>query len=326
MKKVVVFASLALLMILTSFYAIDLIINVQVSSPPSIQNVTLYSDDNGGTTTSVNSLTPNDEMTLYFEIYDADIADGDSITSITVEFYYQTKPQSTSPDLYVKYTWDGTSWSLDDGVTNSEYADYKWGLDTENTSVTVDTINSIYVVKLVFTPSKIAVYNDTSSWNIEIKAVDSTNQEGTTTVSYNCAFYVEYVSINPSSVSILIAPDGQAHLISDSPVTITIISNANYSLKMGSPGWYNETNDLVYDLTEISIYVDDDDLFNGDEYQVTVSDPTLASPFGSYTRTYWDTVNGAPVSSQPSLYIFIVASTSVQPGKYHTTLSIIASV
>ncbi len=246
--------------------------------------------------------------------------------SITVEFYYQTKPQSTSPDLYVKYTWDGTSWSLDDGVTNSEYADYKWGLDTENTSVTVDTINSIYVVKLVFTPSKIAVYNDTSSWNIEIKAVDSTNQEGTTTVSYNCAFYVEYVSINPSSVSILIAPDGQAHLISDSPVTITIISNANYSLKMGSPGWYNETNDLVYDLTEISIYVDDDDLFNGDEYQVTVSDPTLASPFGSYTRTYWDTVNGAPVSSQPSLYIFIVASTSVQPGKYHTTLSIIASV
>jgi len=305
-------------------------ITVQVNSAPTVTSVALYDDNSGTTTTPTTTLTPFDPMTLVVTISDSDLSNGDYISKIEVKFYYDSgtgEPATTSPDTKAIYTFTRTSntdpgtWTIDDGLpTGTTYDPYRWTLDSTTTSFSEDTTTNQATLTLVFTPSKIAVASTTSSWTIVVNVYDSFNSAGSSTSTYTCAKYQE-ISLNPASLTILVPADGASYLAGT--FTVSVISNYDFTLQFKADQWTGGTTPPT--LTDLQLYVDDDNDFANDvsnqaKYQLTTTyGPT--SGWGTYSRTTWDGTN--IVSFSLSLYVFVVASTTVQPGSYTTTIYVL---
>ncbi|MGQ4834146.1 MAG: hypothetical protein ACP6IS_09685 [Candidatus Asgardarchaeia archaeon] len=288
-----------------------------VSTPPSVDAITLFSDDDGGTTTTTSTLTPQDEMTLKVDISDPDGLD--TLSSIQIVLYHSSVGVSDSDDpaLHVTITWDTTNgWSLSPSST--------WSLDTEHSSVpTTGTSGSIYVV---FTPGKVTRYSASGEWTIYVNVTDSQGQYGDGSLTnLNTAFYAE-LSVTTTSFNFgLVGPGVQNASLQDPTsgyITITVIANGNFGIKITGDGWYNSSDDLVVNFDSFnSLLVDDDG--------TPVEDPeTGLNPFWvrsatTVTAPQWDGFSPTDESGTSyNLYLYVTLPSNLPAGDYHTTITI----
>lgn len=304
-------------------------ITAQVSTPPVINSITLYDDDDGGTTTSTDWLTPMDEMTLLINISDPDIDQGDYISYISVTFYYGSpEPSNLAPDIKVVYNLtrssasDPGSWNISDGLpTGSQYDPYRWLVDSVNSSIVEDAASNTAIVKLVFTPSKIARYSSSSDWTISVLVRDGYGGEATSSVTKNCQFFVEIsltTTDGDTSINVLVGPDGQPYLV-DENIIVDVTANDDFKLQFMANNW-----SATVDLNTLQIWIDDDNNWDDDTGNLQkqqVADTYVPSTgWGTWSRTLWD---GMSISKPTiNLYVFIVALSTVSPGSYTTTLYI----
>jgi len=212
--------------------------NLSEGADPQVNQIILYEDDNGGTTTPTIQMTPSDEMTLVIEV-----SDGDGFEDIYgVNFYiwnFDTTTQNgtnTSTD-HVTYQWSQRfGWKLVGPIGSS------WRIDEVNCTVATIT-TSTGTLKLVFTPGKISRQGE--NWRISIN-LQSLNQsspldaiQGERKISN--AYYRE---INIDNKNLFFEPNfaGTNDNPITSPINLNIIANATFTLHLKADDFIGESS------------------------------------------------------------------------------------
>lgn len=202
-----------------------------------ITSVTLYEDDNGATTTSTTTMTPNDEMTLAFTVTAASLKDLSITiydTSVTTQSACHNTNNPQSADMCAWVEWKNNSG--EEIMADIRPTQTTWLMDTANSLITTSSAS-----RFVFTPSKSSHYSDTSSWTIYIKASNATHTK-TKSILLNNTYYLQ-LDVSKSSVGFEPGrKNTQNHPLTDlksngydlTYIPLTIISNAPYSWKAKS--------------------------------------------------------------------------------------------
>lgn len=293
---------------------------VKVSAPPSIDAITLYDDDNGGTTTSTTTLTPTNEMTLVINVSDPDGLD--TLSRIKVILYHSTLSSVgdvDDPAMHATIIWDvNNGWNISPSPST-------WSLDVDNSSVpTSGTSGSIFVV---FTPGKVARYSSAGDWVIYVEVQETVSGVSQSTNSsltgIGCSFYAELaVSTTTFDFGLVSSGVQNASLQNPPNISLNIISNGYFGIKITGDGWYNESGYLTVNFTEFnSLLVDDDN-------SPTEGTESGLSPFwvrGENVATSPQWSNFAPTSESGTvvvIYLFVTLPSTIDPGTYTTTITV----
>lgn len=310
----------------------DLTGTLQVKQPPRVENVWLFSDDNGGTTTSSTELTPYDEMTLVIEL---NFSDPGYVYNLTIIFYfsgtdYDGNPINvTSPDnpaFHATYVWDNATgnWTVSPSPST-------WAIDYQNSSGVADLgtqISGLRNITLVFTPGKTARFTTNGNWTIYVKVTDQDNPDllwGENSFSgYNARFYLE-MTVDATAFDFGVLPPRCENISFNytGGINVTVIVNDYWNITFNATGWYNETGALIVNFTEFnSLLVDDDSV--AEETVETGLPPMWVNQLGATwgnLRPPTDDINGITIS----FWLFVTLPADIPSGKYSTTLSVITS-
>ena len=280
--------------------------------------MTLFSDDNGGTTTTTSTLTPQDEMTLMINVTDPDGLN--TLESVEVIIYHSSVGVSGTDDpvFHVSITWTSSGgWAISPNSST-------WALDTVNSSVpTTGTSGAIFVV---FTPGKATRYSSTGEWTIYAKVTDSQGQYGENSLtSLNVAFYAELTVTTTSFNFGLVGPGVQNASLQDPSsgyITITVIANGNFGIKITGDGWYNSTDYLVVSFDSFNSLLVDDDA-SPVEATETNRSPFWVQSASTVVNPQWSGFSPTTETSVSyNLYLFVTLPSNIPPGTYHTTITI----
>lgn len=294
---------------------------VRVKRSPIVQAIELFYDDDGGTTSPSNELTPMDEMTIRITV---NFTDPGYIYSVKVIIYYDLAGIDASDNAshHVTIYWSSVTgtWSLSTGGSTT------WALDTQNSSVPDYQITGVDYIYVVFTPGKITRYSSTGNWVIYANVTDQDNPNllygENSLTGINCRYYLE-MSVDATAFNFSSVPPGAANVSMSSPrsINITVISNYWWYLQLNATGWYNKSNptQLVVNFTEFNSLLADDDP-NPEEATETGLNPMWVRPSGSL----WQYLSPTPeAGTLIHLYLFVTLPSDIPYGEYITTLSVV---
>jgi len=297
---------------------------VKVKHSPNITAIELFDDDDRGTTTPTSELTPNDEMTIRITV---DLIDPTEIYSVDVVIYHNlagfTAPDNASHHATIHWDKDVGSWSISPSGTT-------WDVDGINSSVPLGTQVGTIHIYVVFTPGKIARYSATGNWVIYAKVTDTDNPtllyDEDQLTGLNCKYYLE-MHVDAVAFDFGSVPPGCTNVSFNytGGINVSVITNYWWRLTLNATGWYNTTDDLVVDFSTFdSILADDDPIPDEAPSSETGLAPFWVKPSGSY----WDSLSPPTddlIGTVIHLYLFVTLPSDIDPGDYHTTLSVITA-
>lgn len=294
--------------------------SVRVKRSPVITAIELFSDDNGGTTTPTNELTPIDEMTIRITV---NFQDPGYIYSVKVIIYHNfvgiSAPDNASHHVTIFWSSVTGTWTLSAGGSTT------WAIDTANSYVPTGQISGTDYIFVVFTPGKITRYSSTGNWVIYANVTDRDNPSvlygENSLTGLNCRYYLE-MSVDATSFDFGSVPPGAANISLYSPrcINVTVISNYWWFLQFNATGWYNASNpsQLVVDFTQFNSLLADDDP-NPTERTETGLSPIWIRP----TDSIWNYLSPTPEAGTIiRLYLFVTLPSDIPYGTYVTTLTI----
>lgn len=271
---------------------------ISEAADPVVGSITLFNDDNGGTTTPTTQMSPNDEMTLAVEV-----SDGDGFNDIYgVNFYIwdsttTTKDGTNTPTDYAIYQWSNTlGWRLVGPLSST------WTIDKVNCAVGTIT-PSTGTLKLVFTPGKISRYEQDKNWRISINVQSSIqSKDGDGQIEISNAFYSE-IGIDNKEGSFTSNPAGINDNPITSPINANIISNATFTFQIKAEDFIGEggtiSDSLSYTLT------------NTITSQTTIT--TTYQPIGTYSITLEE-------GATKTIYLWLDYPEGLRSGTYNSQL------
>ncbi len=292
---------------------------VTVSTPPSISNVALYDSDNGSNLVSPNStLTPNDPMTLVFNITDPDGLN--TLKNITVIFYHSSTNVDGSDNVNTHATF---FWSVSTNSWTVSPSPSTWAVN--NSLSSVPTMGSNGRVILVFTPGKVALYSSSGEWSIYIRVYDQQGQFGeSTTTNFNVASYAEiHLSVNTFNFGLVSPGVVNASLTEplEGYINVTVISNWNFDLMFTSTDWLNETGYSILDVDGNKSILADDDNNPAPQFPEVGQSPfyinktVIAPQWAGYSYT-------DETGTTIRLYLWVTLPSNIPPGTYHIILTV----
>lgn len=299
---------------------------VKVKHSPNITAIELFDDEDGGTTTPTNELTPYDEMTIRITV---ELIDPAEIYSVDVVIYHNlagfTAPDNASHHATIHWDKNVGTWSISPSGTT-------WDVDGVNSSVPLGIQTGTIYIYVVFTPGKIARYSATGNWVIYANVTDSDNPtllyDESELTNLNSKYYLE-MYVDAAAFDFGSVPPGCTNVSFNytGGINITVITNYWWRLQLNATGWYNASNpsQLVVNFSLFdSILADDDPIPD----ELTGSETGLAPFWVKPSGSYWDSLSPPTddiVGTVIHLYLFVTLPTDIQPGDYVTTLSIVTS-
>lgn len=272
---------------------------ISEATDPVVDSITLFNDDNGGTTTSTTKMTPNDEMTLVVEV-----SDGDGFNDIySVNFYIwdvttTTKNGTNTPTDHAIYQWSkDLNWRLIGPLSST------WTIDKVNCAVGTIT-PSTGTLKLVFTPGKISRYEQDKNWRIGINVQSFfQSKDGEGQIEISNAFYSE-IGIDNKEGSFTSNFAGTNDNLITSPINANIISNAEFTFQIKAKDFIGEEGGTISNFLSYA-------LTNTVTSQTTIS--TTYQVIGTYSIT-------SEEGAAKSLYLWLDYPKGVKSGTYNSQL------
>ncbi|MFH1561836.1 MAG: hypothetical protein ABIF11_00245 [Nitrospirota bacterium] len=271
------------------------------AADPVVGSITLFKDDNGGTTTSTTEMTPNDEMTLVVEVgYELGFN-----KIYCVKFYIwaseTTRVRGTdTPTDHATYLWGNTSvWKLVGPLSST------WTIDEGNCKVATTT-TSTGTFKLVFTPGKVSRYDQDKNWQISIN-VQPTGGPSFDTIQGEMNVSNAFYSQTNIDKDAFFTSNFAGTNDNPSQLNLNIIANGTYTLKtraedfVGEGGTISLPGPLGYALT------------NTVTSQATIT--TTEQIIGTYSIT-------SEQGATQSLYLWLDYPVGLHSGTYNSRLSL----
>ena len=271
---------------------------------PAVSDTTLYTDDDGGTGSSTSTLTPNDEMTLTFNVTDNDTMDNiDYVKVIIWDDNEANEGDTNNVTNHMTFYWyeANDSWGINISAGT-------WALDEANSDDpgTNDTGNTSYIFKLVFTPGKISNYDGTGVWEIKTYVYDTdSNTDNDTKSSVLCNFYSEITAVDASFDFGTVDPGAQnqtATTPADGNISFSSIGNDIYDLSASATDWDDSAGHTI-DLDTVDSLGMDKDSSHGDGIDLWVNN-TVTVYFDNETQSSSDTTpdnrDAFPILTVPS--------------------------